>query len=77
MSKIKQVLESEATRLRKEDDTNEIIKEINGQFEDITFYLEVISESKLVSDNITRKLLKVRRDILKIQSDIIKENTRS
>ena len=73
MSKLKEVLESEATKLRKADDQNELIKELDGHFEDITFFLEVMGAMPVVSDVNQRKLLKIRRDILRIQSDILKE----
>jgi hypothetical protein len=73
MSKIKEILESDATKLRRKDDLDEIMKQLDGYFEDVTFVLETMSDMKVVPDNIKRKILKVRRDILKIQSEMLKE----
>lgn len=70
MSKLKKILEAKPQENEIDDD---VLEQIGGYFEDVTFMLESLGSMEAIPSFIQRKILKVRKDIMKIESDINKE----
>lgn len=71
MSKLREILEARHQNDSTIDD--DILEQIGGYFEDVTFMLESLSEMDALSSHIQRKIRKVRGDVMKIQIEIDKE----
>ena len=69
MSKLRQILEKADNNIVDDD----VLEQIGGYFEDVTFMLESLGDMEVIPSHIQRKIFKVRKDIMKIQSDIDKE----
>ena len=69
MSKLRQILEKADNNIVDDD----VLEQIGGYFEDVTFMLESLGDMEVIPSHIQRKIFKVRKDVMKIQSDIDKE----
>lgn len=69
MSKLRDILETVDNNIVDDD----VLEQIGGYFEDVTFMLESLGSMEAIPSHIQRKIFKVRKDIMKIQMDIDKE----